>query len=372
MAVLDLKPTTLETIEQLGISSHDLWLVQLEGVEYGPFETESLKHYAGENEELFENAQASRSDHFVWQPFFSHTQFQRRHPQLLKQASKQEGPYWLLDHGQKTGPFTPSEIDKKIELGSIGFTDLISHDDGDTWYKLYQVSGFDRRFHCSSELPFAPTESEFQKARLELLEKVEEHASTIKPSEELAEMAHQAQISGKVIAFRPEDIPIRRPSDISVSSSLKWKLPLAIAAMVAVVIGMRIIGTHRPEDGHDQLAENQVHESSAGTALSQAADPSSTMPNKTRRAPASSNPPTHNQGSVPNFTPPIYNTSIETHHNDYPPENDHYQESRPDENREPASEQTLVPGDQPTMADEQNTDAAMGNPAPPVEEVSDF
>lgn len=369
MAGLDLKPLNNEAIKEMGINAHDLWHIQLGGEEFGPFETESLKHYAGENGELFEEALATRQDNNDWRPFYSHTLFQRRGPQVLKPKAKQEGPYWILDNGQKLGPFSASDIDKKIELISLGFTDLISTDDGHSWYKLYQIHDFDRRFHSASELPFSPAESEFQKARIELLEKIESHSDLIKPSESLAEMAHHTQLSGKVIRFRPEDFPLRPAGDASVSSNLNWQVPLAVALVVTLVAGVRFIVTSSPDQVQDQIAESSGVGGEKSKTLSHAEDPSRipSPQNSHNRSPANyPSPSTH----MPNFTPPNYNTQIETHHNDYPPENDHYQDASTDENREPASEQNLVPGDPASSQEGHSLDAAMGNPQP--EEVSDF
>jgi hypothetical protein len=178
MAVsLDLKPLTNETIAQMGYSTHDLWLVKIDSTDFGPYETESLKHYVSDNEHLFETAEACRMDGVEFTPFWSHAIFQRRKIQPL--SDKHEGPFWLLDDGLKTGPFSFHDIDKKIEMGLLVMTDHISTDEGFRWKKIFEIDGFDRRAYSADELPVAPSEASFHQAKLELVEKLEEHRASV-------------------------------------------------------------------------------------------------------------------------------------------------------------------------------------------------
>ncbi|HXH75259.1 MAG TPA: hypothetical protein VNJ08_09860 [Bacteriovoracaceae bacterium] len=365
MSVLDLKPTCDETIEKLGLSAHDLWNVKIGEEVFGPFESESLKHYAGENQDVFEDAFACLQEGRDWQPFFSYPIFQRRGPQVMKDQPPKEGPYWVLDHGQKAGPFNQHDMDKRIELGSIGLTELISTDDGHTWVKLYQVEGFDRRFHSSSELPFSPLESNFQKARLELIEKIESQSGLIRTSEELAELAHSSEVIGKVLAFKAEDVPLRPAEDTMISSNLKWQIPVAVAVMFMLVAGVRVIVT-----------------SSAGSKKMAKVEKNNTESQKINYAHVPGGPagrprimpdgPGNHPGRP--FTPPQpnqyahesqYPTQIVTHQNDFPQEN---HEQPQEHEREPASIEHSLVG---TPDEPQTLDSAMGNPQP-VEEVSDF
>lgn len=232
VTAIDLKPLSEETIQQMGYSSHDLWMVKLDSVVFGPYETETLKHYVQENEHLFDSAEASLADETEWKPFWAHTKFQRRKPQIAG-GEQYEGPFWLMHQGLKVGPFTLREIDKKIEMDLLGMTDHISIDNGDTWLKIYQVAGFDRRTHSPEELPIAPSEHSFQQARLEVIEKVESpHFTT---SEELAELAWQGHETGKVIQFKLEEIQIKQEKSVEVSASMKWAMPTAAAVLVTIL-----------------------------------------------------------------------------------------------------------------------------------------
>jgi hypothetical protein len=66
----DLKPLTNEIIHKMNYGPHTLWIVKLDDEVFGPFEIESLKHYAAENEHQFETALASRMDTMTGSHFF--------------------------------------------------------------------------------------------------------------------------------------------------------------------------------------------------------------------------------------------------------------------------------------------------------------
>jgi hypothetical protein len=369
MALVDLQPTTEETIEKLGLSLHDLWIVKIGDEVFGPYECESLRHYAGENQDLFEAASVARANSTEWHSFFTNPLFQRRGPQVLKTASELEQKihYWVLDLGQKHGPFNRGDLDKRIELGSIGLTDLVSTDDGHIWRKLYEVEGFDRRFHSGSELPFAPLESNFQKHRLELMDKIDREAGLLRTSEGLAEMAHSAPAPGKVLFFNPEDMPLRSVNEIPMSENFKWQLPLAFGAMMALVVGVFTLGGNNEETIELSDVENSKM---IRPPQNNASNPSHQLQND--RSPAS----VQNRPYEPRQMPrPIqhesqYPTHIETHHNDAPAEPNHFQDPPQEENREPASQEHSLVNAQPD--DNMPLDAAMGNPRPPAEEISDF
>jgi hypothetical protein len=61
-------------------------------------------------------------------------------------------------------------IDKKIEMGLLSMTDHLSLDEGETWIKIFEVEGLDRRSHTPDELPRLPKETSFQKAQLEIVQ----------------------------------------------------------------------------------------------------------------------------------------------------------------------------------------------------------
>jgi hypothetical protein len=235
MAILDLKPLSKETIQKMGFTNHDLWMVKIEEDVFGPFETESLKHYALENAALFEEAHASRLENHDWQPFYSFALFQRRTPQVLGQPEAKSA-YWILHNGQKVGPLSPMDLDKKIELGILVLTDLVSGDDGHSWHKLFQEPFFDRRKRESQELPFSPIDSSFQKARLELVEKQEAEHEITSSQESMASLAYLGQTKEKTVILNLDEITVQVVHETEVSRSLKWAIPTAASFVIVLAI----------------------------------------------------------------------------------------------------------------------------------------
>jgi hypothetical protein len=377
MSVLDLKPLTKDFIQEMGLSNHELWVVKIGEDIYGPYDTDSLKQYASKNEELFDDALASRLDNNDLQPFFSHALFQRRSPQLLKNQNH-DGPFWIMHQGLKTGPFPKMKVEKQIEMGSLGLNDLISSDDGHTWHKVYEVSDFDRRLHSSSDLPFSPLDSSFQKAKTEVMEKIERHASEINMTDELAHVAHGVH-HAKVLKLKLDEIPMKPRDEIAVSGSLKYALPVAIVVVMTLVGS----GAFVSSDSAPEMASNRVPSKKI-----QVAEPQRPAPNPSSR-PTPAQMPIRRPASVapaPIVRPkqdPIenpyahesqYPTQIETHIGDRAPtsyEPDPY--GQPIQERvEPVMEEHSLIGNLPGEEEQgMSLDAVMGG-EPVVEEISDF
>ncbi|MFP5385797.1 MAG: hypothetical protein ACLGHN_06930 [Bacteriovoracia bacterium] len=381
---IDLKPLSEETIAQMGYNNHDLWLVKIGSVVFGPYETESLKHYVHDNEHLFETALASRADETEWKSFWEHTQFQRRKPQVI-QGEVYEGPFWIIDHGLKVGPFSLREIDKKLEMEILSMTDHISIDEGHTWIKVFQIEGFDRRSLNPDDLPIAPYENSFQKAKLALVEKLEtQHAN---PLDGLAEMAWQGQNSAKVLQFKIEEMTLTQQQQTEVSAAVKWAVPTAAALILTVVTSGYFLFSSDDVD----LADVDVKEETLFYQKKMAIKESPVTPRAV--IPSARQPSIRKPASVgytqPSPTPSRqesasrYPTHIETHEEHYqePAYQDRDALEGPVSDMErPAEEHSLVDNFGPR--DDQSLDAAMTGPEPVienpvpdqpvVEEVSDF
>jgi hypothetical protein len=369
MATLDLKPMTQETIDQMAFNNHDLWLVKINQEVFGPFETESLKHYASENAEQFDAAFATRKDQEDFKPFWSHTLFQRRAPQLMK-GDVHQGPFWLLNDGIKKGPLSYHEIDKKLEMGLLGMTDHISIDDGHSWKKIYDIHGFDRRIHSPDELPTLPVEETFQKGKLALVEKMEhQHPHT---ADQLATLAHIGQTEAKVIQFKVEEMTYESPKSTEVSRSLKWAVPAAMTGMIALAATGYFMFAGGSEDtavvAEEKAKENFYRPKSPS-------NPQGFVPDA-RRAPASTG-----YSGQPAYQDQYqqesrYPTHMETHEQAY--EEPQMEYDQPVAEEQP-QEHSLVGGDAPVQQpEEQSLDAAMNGVnssaplEPPIEESSDF
>lgn len=362
---LDLKPLSDETIAEMGYNKHDLWLVKIGDETFGPYETESLKHYVGDNEHLFEDAHASRMDAIQWQPFWEQNVFQRRKMQAVGEAH--QGPFWLMDNGLKIGPLSFRDIDKKIEMGLLVMTDHISVDDGHHWMKIYQIEGFDRRTYSPDELPIAPLESSFQQAKLILVEKMEQ--PRIHVSDELADMAWIGQQQAKVIEFKIDELTLDTKKQTEVSASLKWAVPTAAAVVMALVTGGYFMFS--VEEDPTLAAGEVVDQAEYQKTAARKTSPRGFIPSS-NRTPASVG-----YGATPqnNYNDNRYPTQMDMHENyDQPPE-----ERDPLDG--PVTDVEQVPQEHSLVGNEnsggESLDAAMNGISQPaeqpiVDEASDF
>jgi hypothetical protein len=361
---IDLKPLSEETIQEMGYSSQELWLVKIGTIVFGPFETQTLKHYVHDNERLFETALASRTDESEWKPFWEHTRFQRRKPQVVDGESH-DGPFWLMHAGLKIGPFTQAEVEKKIEMDLVGMSDYISIDNGTSWGKVYQISSFDRRCLSPDELPLAPTEGSFQEARVAVLEKLNE--PHVNKADVAAELAFEGREAGRVIQLRMDEeiVGPSRPL-VEMSSSIKWAAPSAAALLVTVAVGTYLIWGPQEESN---LAGEDLGEVSSSKRFRPSKNGGS-IPSPSYRLPASNN------YDRPQPSSSRYPTYTETH-DQFPEPQDYHVDplDQPVNEVDQANQEHSLVSQQPTTPEENSLDAAMNGadqPRPVVEEASDF
>lgn len=120
-----------------------------------------LKAYVFEHEEEAADYFVKNIDSNEWTGVFEHPFFQRRKPQLVSLNTldpESDLEFFILKHGQKTGPYEKFELVTMLEEKEILLTDMVSFNAGHTWMKLYQVENFDRRvLKESDQLPGIPS-----------------------------------------------------------------------------------------------------------------------------------------------------------------------------------------------------------------------
>jgi hypothetical protein len=229
MSIVELKPLSEEAIQEMGYSSQDLWMIKLDDEILGPYEEESLKHYSHENEKMFLRAYATHREMSDWKPFFSHPQFKS----LAQVENPSEVKFWILQQGQKVGPFSYEEIQKKIELGSLLMVDLISHDEGESWKKIFQTHEFQITEHEGLPLPSPPLEASFQRSRQEIVEKYYgEHHDT--PLEGVGGLAF-ITTKDKLI-LKLEDVDMKSLEHPSIGLPELWGWPKLMASVGALAL----------------------------------------------------------------------------------------------------------------------------------------
>ncbi len=373
MATLDLKSLTKEVIQKMSYTPHDLWLVKLDDEVFGPFEVESLKHYAHENEKLFLKAYSTRMDHNDWQPFFSHALF---HP-LAPQENPESMRYWILNMGQKSGPFNKHELDKKIELGTLNLVDLISCNDGHSWKKLFQAPEFHFNDFTVDSLPIAPLESSFQRAKLEVAEKIESR-DELPGSEAVAGLAFMTK--KETISLKLEDIDLKTLEQPEISPSLKWAIPSAVAGLGLITfLGMQLMSG----PGHDEVAINEdaipLHrERSAGVVPTGATKKSFSPYDVPVGAHQDRQPANYERSGLTQPAPRenYYPTHVQTHD-----ESNNFHDPAVDQQDPPPApeEHSLVQNNgqegqslDQAMSDAANGEVVMPPPEPVIEEATDF
>lgn len=384
---IDLKPLSEEVIKQMGYDESNLWLIKIGSVVFGPFETQTLKHYVKDNEHLFEKAEASLANETKWRPFWSHTRFERRKLEAITKVNSEhyEGPFWIIDFGLKTGPFTHKEIDKKIEMGLMSVTDHISIDNGNNWIKVYQVKGFDRRTRTPEELPVVPYEATFETSEeTQKNKKKSDHQTTII---ELADLTWQGIQEEKTTKFNLEEMNWKKEHS-KFGSFMKWAVPSIVLATIGFGVTSIILFSSLSERSDVAETELEFKRPSLPTQENRAPASVPDLPKRPLNAsvhlppPPTMNAPTPYEPTRNHFNPPEpaavhrppppasaphskYPTQVITHDNnniDPPPED----MTEPADRQEPS----LVGQDDPP---EVPPEVDMPPPAPEImEESSDF
>lgn len=138
--------------------SDEIYEIQIEGQVIGPFWQEDLKDFLSDAG-LYETDTTVRNfGEEDWQNIFEHPLFQRRRPSLVStdEINSTNDTYFILKDGQKLGPYTKSELQLKVEDHEVLLNDYVSIDEGQSWGKLHQVDGFNRRKHGNQNLPTTP------------------------------------------------------------------------------------------------------------------------------------------------------------------------------------------------------------------------
>ena len=185
-----------------------------------------LKAYVFEHEEEATEFFVKNIDSSEWVGVFEHPSFQRRKPQLVSINTlnpESDLEFFILKHGQKTGPYEKHELVSMLEEKEILLTDMVSHNAGHTWTKLYQVENFDRRaLKESDQLPGVPKR---------ILGKPNESVVAVSPeTDAISGLAYLSNVKrGKTIERQNvQEFQVESIQKASQGSVYKWVLELSI------------------------------------------------------------------------------------------------------------------------------------------------
>lgn len=137
-----------ERVAQEAIAVKELLEVEFEGQVFGPIWRVHLKAHLDAFKQLTHEIRIRDIEsHMEWVQVTNHPYFQKRTqtPAPAIPEDQVGNLFYLIQGGQKVGPFTKEQILEKIHAYQLVMTDPISVDMGQNWIKVYQISEFDRR-----------------------------------------------------------------------------------------------------------------------------------------------------------------------------------------------------------------------------------
>jgi hypothetical protein len=141
-----LQVLTNKQIEAYQIPKESLWYVQVGKETVGPYHKNHLKAYIDLHPEFPFDVKVANAQDKKWLPLFKVVEFQRRKQNVVsKEEWKKNKHFYLLKKGQRSGPYTLEQIQKKLWEKDLLLTDLLSFDEGENWIKILEHPQFDRR-----------------------------------------------------------------------------------------------------------------------------------------------------------------------------------------------------------------------------------
>ena len=136
----------------------EIFEIQVESKIIGPFWQEDLKEFLSDANLYSESTQVKSLEEGDWKSVYNHPYFQRRRPSLVSSEgmTNVEEVFYLLKDGQKNGPFQKEKLQTMVDSMELLLNDFVSIDEGQSWGKLYEVDGFDRRTKNHENLPHKP------------------------------------------------------------------------------------------------------------------------------------------------------------------------------------------------------------------------
>jgi hypothetical protein len=227
----------------------EIFQLKVDDVIHGFFWQYDLKDYVQQDTSFEDNTFIQKYGETGWVNLFDHPFFQRRKPQLVNKietpAHAQE--YYILEQGQKMGPFTIEEVKEQVHNKKAILTDMISLDDGHSWGKIYDLVEFDRRNEEKSFLPHTPEQEVLSDSGSEVKSKINKKRSDA--TEFIAGLAYIGKSSSATFEDEESD------QDSSQSKKLNTKQILGAVAVVIIIaaVSMLITGT---EDKNTKLTGN--------------------------------------------------------------------------------------------------------------------
>lgn len=177
-----LTPLTEDQVLQLEVEGGSMWFIKntSDGSEKtGPFTEENLRDYVLSHQNFSADFVANKLGTEEWTTIVELSEFKRK-PQLVSMAAiNTTTTFFLLENGNKIGPFKEEEIIQKLKNKEIIYSDFISIDKGFNWLKVFELPQFDSRSpSLVDSLPLSPTEEIFKISKLQGLKNIQDNQVT--------------------------------------------------------------------------------------------------------------------------------------------------------------------------------------------------
>lgn len=167
-------PLSEAEIEENSYKLDDLWMIHHKKKIYGPYYIEKVKEIAIKHQKILEPSSACNLARGRWFYFFDNTEFQHRNDQEFYK------PYVIANEEIKVyanekehGPYEYPELVHLLKQKKFRFVDLFSVDNGESWRKIYEIDGLDRRAIDENQLklPDIPDMTAYTSEQLTFIKK---------------------------------------------------------------------------------------------------------------------------------------------------------------------------------------------------------
>lgn len=214
---------TKQQVESGEYQLDEIFELENEGQIVGLYWQYDLKDFVQQETSFDENARIRNFGQKEWTSLFNHPFFQRRKPQLIQAVdSNTADEFFLLEQGQKAGPYSIEEIKSMVESKTALLTDMVSVDGGQSWGKIYEIEEFDRRkMDMTHSLPAAPEEEILRSHQEKVIEKI---SNQDQETDAIAGLAYIGNMKmGKVNDSQVEDkVQVEQNIEEESETNSKW------------------------------------------------------------------------------------------------------------------------------------------------------
>ena len=233
-------PLSEAEIEQNAYKLKDLWMIHHNKKIYGPYHVKTVKEIADANQKELEPSSACKLSRGRWFFFYDNKEFQSRNDQeYYKPVVIANEMIKIYADEQEYGPYEFPELVHLLKEKKFRYVDLFSIDDGETWRKIYEIDGLDRRYIDENQLklPDIPQMSAYTSEQLKFIKKTPNNHNVVLELKKIDPQIQQNSRKEKVKAAQQRRVrsELRSSSKTSSQEKSSSMIGLAIALILALV-----------------------------------------------------------------------------------------------------------------------------------------